>query len=327
MAETVGWGIIGTGRIAGVFATALQFLPDAKLVAVRSRTAERARAFADRFGASHAYTACEELASDPEVQAVYIATPHACHMEHSLAAIEGGKAVLCEKPFCINARQAREVVRAARRKRVFLMEAMWTRFLPVMVKLRELLAGGAIGEVHMVAAAFGFRAGFDPEQRLFNPELGGGALLDVGIYPVSLASMLFGPPDRIATLANLGETGVDEQSAMLLGHPKGQLAICYTAVRTSTPGDAAVMGSDGQVRIHAPWWGAKAMTLIRPGQEGEEFAFPEEGNGYQYEAAEVMRCLRQGLRESPTMPLNETISIMRTLDRIRAKWGLKYPME
>lgn len=218
------WGIIGTGNIASQFARGLALLDDAELVAVGSRTAESAHEFGERFGARTRHASYADLASDPDVDAVYIATPHPLHLENTLLGLEAGKAVLCERPFAINAHQAEVMIATARKRGVFLMEAMWTRFLPHMVRLREIVASGAIGELRMLQADFGFRTSFNPQGRLFDPALGGGALLDVGIYPISLASMLLGTPTRVTSMAHLGATGVDEQSAIILGYGGGQLA-------------------------------------------------------------------------------------------------------
>lgn len=327
MDDKIRWGILSTGWIANKFAEGLSVLPDAEIVAVGSRAQETADEFGDRFDVDHRHASYKALAEDPDVDVVYIGTPHSLHRESSVLCLEAGKAVLCEKPFAINAVEAQEVIALARHKRLFLMEAMWTRFLPIIVKVRELLAAGAIGEVHMLHADFGFRAEFDPQGRLFNPELGGGALLDVGIYSVSLASMIFGPPARIVSLAHLGQTGVDERAAVILGYDTGQLAVLSTAVRTDTPTEAVLMGSGGHIRIHAPWWHGTALTLSVEGREDEVISLPYEGNGYNIEAAAVMHCLRKGKLESDVMPLDETLAIMQTLDAIRAQWGLKYPME
>jgi predicted dehydrogenase len=207
------------------------------------------------------------------------------------------------------------------------MEAMWTRFLPSVIKVRQLIADGAIGEVRMLMADLGFRAEFDPKSRLFDPHLGGGALLDVGIYPVSFASMILGAPVRITSLAHLGSTGVDEQSAMLLGYAQGQLAVLVSAVRTDIPSEAMIMGTKGRIRVHAPVYCPLRLTLSRPEQGDEVIDRPMEGNGYNYQAVEVMNCLRSGKLESEIMPLAETLQIMQTMDQIRAPWGLKYPTE
>lgn len=320
------WGILGTGAIAAKFAEGLTYLPEARLVAVGSRTRASADAFGARWGVSRRHASYEALAADPEVDAVYVATPHPFHAENSLLCLEAGKAVLCEKPFTVNARQAEAVVARARERRLFLMEAMWTRFLPVFVKLRGLLKEGALGEVRMLQSDFGFRSELNPKGRLFNPQLGGGALLDVGVYTVSLASMVLGTPPRIAAHAHLGATGVDEQAALVLGYPGGALALLSAATRTTTPQAATIMGTEGWLRVHAPWWRASRMTLVRGGRE-ETVDAPFEGNGYQFEAAEVGRCLREGRGESDVMPLGETLEIMRTMDEVRYAWGLAYPAE
>lgn len=320
------WGILGLGSIARSFATGLQSLPDAQLVAVGSRTQEKADKFGAEFNAPNRHASYEALASDPDVDAVYIATPHSAHAEDALLCLDAGKAVLCEKPFTINAAQAERVVGRARETQIFCMEAMWSRFLPLMGRLRETLAQGAIGEARMLHADFGFRAGVNPESRLFNPALGGGGLLDVGVYPISLASMLFGVPDGATGLAHIGETGVDEQAGMVLRYGGGRLAVLSTGVTINTPQEAYLLGTNGRIKIHAPWWKPSAMTVSVGGKE-EEVSAPFDGNGYQFEAQEVARCVRAGKTESDLLPLDETLQVMRTMDALRAQWGLKYPME
>jgi len=321
------WGILGTGFIAGAFTTGLTALNDAEILAVGSRTQVAADVFANKFNISRRYPTYKALADDPDVEAIYISTPHSLHCENTLLCLEAGKAVICEKPFAINAAQAERMIQTARRNRIFLMEAMWTRFLPALVKVRELIANGAIGEPRMVNADFGFRTNFNPTGRLFDPNLGGGALLDVGIYPLSLASMIFGRATRVCSMATLGETGVDEQSAYILGYDGGQLAVLSSAVRTNTPQTASIIGTQGYIRIHSPWWCGTTFTLSVQGKSDDVFQYPLEGNGYNYQAAEVMRCLREGKLESDVMPWDETHSIVATMDTIRAQWGLKYPME
>lgn len=327
MATPIRWGILSTGRIARLFAQGLTALDDAKLVAVGSRTVETANAFGDQFGVPHRHASYSDLARDPEVDAIYVATPHPFHKANSIICLEAGKAVLCEKPFTINAHEAEAVIQVARNKRVFLMEAMWTRFIPIVAKAREWVAAGIIGEPRIVSADFGYRANINPQSRIFNPALGGGALLDVGIYTISFASMIFGPnPVHIESLAHLGETGVDEQAAVILGYEGGALALLSTAVCTSTPQEARIIGTEGKILLHPPFWKGTRATLQTSDKE-ENLELPLKGNGYNYEAAEVSRCLRAGELESRIIPLNETIAIMKIMDRIRAQWGLKYPME
>jgi predicted dehydrogenase len=221
-----------------------------------------------------------------------------------------------------------EIVDTARAKRLFFMEGHWSRCFPVMGKVREALRAGDIGEPRLVQCDFGFRSGVNPEGRLFNPELGGGSLLDVGCYTVSFASMVLGTPDRVQGLATLGETGVDEQAAMLLGYPSGALAVLSTAIRTNTPQEAIINGSEGRITVHSAWWKPERATITRGGGKGTEtIEIKNEGTGFNYEAAHVADCLRQGKTESDILPLDESLAIMRTLDTLRAQFGVRYPME
>ncbi|MFN8560835.1 MAG: Gfo/Idh/MocA family oxidoreductase [Anaerolineae bacterium] len=228
MTDKIRWGILGTGNIAHQFARGLTVVEDAELVAVGSRQQETADRFGDEFDVLRRHASYEALANDPGVDAIYVSTLHPYHKDNTLLCLNAGKAVLVEKPFAINAREAEQMIAAARSGGRFLMEAMWTRCTPVMVKVRELLAAGAVGEVRMISADFGFRGAMNPEGRWLNLAMGGGALLDVGIYPLSLASMIFGAPSQIASIGHLGETGADEQNAVLLGYDAGQIAILST---------------------------------------------------------------------------------------------------
>jgi predicted dehydrogenase len=327
MQNVVRWGILGTGDIARRFGRDLKTAKGNELVAVGSRSEDRARAFGAEFGVPHRHASYQALADDPDVDVVYVATPNMMHKANTLLCLEAGKPVLCEKPFAINAGEAEAMVSCARRKNLFLMEAMWTRFVPILVELRDMLGTGLIGAVRHLQAGLGFRAEVDPQSRLFDPALGGGALLDVGVYPVSLASMIFGPPQRVVSVAHVGETRVDEQIAMVLGYESGALASLYAAVRTSMPEEAVISGTRGQVTIHAPWWWAKRMTVAVKGERDVLIELPFGTSGYDYEVAEVARCLREGRQESDVMPLDESLSIMRTLDEIRSEIGLVYPME
>lgn len=329
MDETIRWGILGTGAIAKTFAKGLEAVPGARLVACGSRRQETADAFGAAHGATRCHGSYEALANDPEVDVVYVATPHNLHCANSILCLRAGKAVLCEKPFTINAAEADALIAVARESGQFLMEAMWTRFLPVTREVCRWLADGVIGEVRMVTADFGFRAGLDETSRLLDPALGGGALLDVGVYPVSYAALVFGrAPTRIAALADMAaETGVDEQAGIVLGYAPSGLAVLHTAVRTDTPQEAHILGTKGWMKLHAPFWRGTAVTVQMKDEPPQTYEFPLEGNGYNYEAAHVMECLRTGKAESPIMPLDESRAIMATLDAIRAQWGLKYPME
>ena len=246
----------------------LRSLPEAEVFAVGSRSEDSAAEFADKRNIPRRHASYEGLAADPEVDVVYIATPHPFHAENAELCLQAGKAVLCEKPFCVNAAEAERVVELAREKGLFIMEGMWTRFFPLMEEVRRLLSEGAIGEVRMLNVDFGFRADLDPASRLFDQRLGGGALLDVGVYCVSFASMVLGRPSGFVSLPHLGETGVDEQASVVLEHEGGRLANLSIGVRTNMPQEATIMGTEAYIRIHAPWWRPKSMTISRPGTRG-----------------------------------------------------------
>lgn len=327
MMDKINWGIMATGWIAHKFVQGLKLLPDAVIGAVGSRSLETARQFANQYDIPKAYGSYEELARDPDVDIVYVATPHPMHHDNALLCLRAGKAVLCEKPFAMNKKEAEEVIDYARKADLFLMEAMWTRYLPAIVKVREWIARGSIGQVLMLKADFGYRTPWKPEGRLLNPALGGGALLDVGIYPVSFASMIFGSqPDAVKTMACLGETGVDEQFSALFSYGNGKMANLTGALRTDLVDDAWIFGSEGM--IHIPdFFYAKGARLLVKEKDPVTFGPVFEGTGYQYEAREAMDCLRGGRRESPLMTLDETLAIMGTMDAMRVAWGLKYPCE
>lgn len=321
------WGILATGGIARKFAEDLERVPDAEIVAVGSRTRESAEAFARRYGIPRAYGSYEELARDPDVDIVYVASLHPGHKEHALLCLNEGKAVLNEKPFTVNAGETEELIRTARSKGLFLMEAMWTRYLPAIRKVREWIADGRIGEVRSMHAAFGYNAVRDPDGRLLNPHKAGGALLDVGIYPVSFASLVFGrQPERIDSIAHIGETGVDEHNAMLFAYPDGKTATLQSAVQLQLVNDCHISGTRGNIRIPL-FWMARSAELETENGETERFAYNGDRIGYAFEAEEAGRCLREGLTESPDMPLDETLAIMRTMDALRRQWGLRYPFE
>ncbi len=326
MSDRFRWGIVSTGGIARTFADALKRLPDAELLAVGSRTQASADAFGDDFGVPRRYGSYEALAADPDVDILYIATPHMFHHRDALMALEAGKHVLVEKAFTMNAREAEEVIALARAKGLFAMEAMWTRFFPAMIRLRELLAGGAIGEPQMVRADLSHRVEFHPKHRLYDPEVGGGALLDIGIYPIAFAWDVLGPPDRVTGVAHIGQSGVDDQSACLFEYDAGPMAVLSFSQTTDAPREAMVSGTDGFIRVEGRWQQPSRLTLVR-GDLEEILELPFEGSGYQYEAVAVMDGIRAGRTESPIMPLDETLAIMRVMDDLRAQWGLRYPGE
>jgi predicted dehydrogenase len=321
------WGVLGTGAIAAAFTTDLGALADAQVVAVASRTQGGADEFARRFDIPRAYAGYSALGDDEEVDVVYVATPHVGHHDAALAAIRSGKAVLVEKPFSLNATEAREMVAAARDEGTFLMEAMWTRFLPHVVQIRELIAAGRLGEMRSLTAELGGVAPPDPSHRLNSPELGGGALLDIGVYLVSFASMLFGPPTAVLAAGYLGPTGVDAQTAIILSYPGGEQAALLTTIQTGNGNQAHLNGSLARVEIEGPFFMPAAFRVVGADGTIENFPNADPLRGLRHQAAEVHRCLRRGLIESPIMPLDESLQIMATLDTIRGQIGLRYPGE
>ena len=327
MPKKIRWGILGPGGIAHKFATGLKAVPDAEIRAVGSRDLQRADAFADTFDIRHRHGSYIELVDNPEVDVIYVATPHPFHKECAMLCLEAGKAVLCEKPFTVDAAQAEELIACARERKQFLMEAMWTRFLPVIVKVRAWLAEGAIGEPRLLTADHGSRKALSPETlegRLFNPKLGGGGLLDVGVYTVALAYMVFGAPSKITSLAHIGATYVDEQASILLGYDSGQIANLFCAIRTETSKEARIIGTEGT--IHIPeFWQATSATLIRTGKGPVHIEMPFIANGHENQAIEVINCIQEEQLESRVMPLGESLSIMKTMDTVREQWGLVYP--
>ncbi len=321
------WGILSTGHIAGKFAEALQILPEAELYAVASRTREKADAFARKYGFRRAYGTYEELSADPAVDAVYIATPHVFHLDNALMCLRAGKAVLCEKALTINARETEEMIRVAREENIFLMEAMIPPHVPLVKKILKRVREGRIGEVRLFSASRGLRRDFGPESRQLKRELGGGSLLDLGVYPVSFAAMIFEePPAEAAGVAHIGKYGTDEQGAAVLKYSHGAIADVSFALRTATANDARIYGTEGSVHIDAVFAvPERAVFYDHDGRITEVLEEPLTGNGLNYEAAEVMRCLREGLKESPFMPPERSLEVMQTLDRIREPWGLRYP--
>nr|WP_221203184.1 Gfo/Idh/MocA family oxidoreductase [Modestobacter versicolor] len=329
----VRWGVVATGAIAATVTADLAQLPDAVLQAVSSRRADKAAAFADQFGFAASYSDTGEqlgyqaLLADPEVEVVYVATPHAQHAEVVRAALTAGKSVLCEKPVTINAREAQELVDLARERGLFLMEALWTRFLPAMQRALQIAASGEIGTVHWVTAEVAFPAPLDPTARIWARADGGGALLDLAVYPLLWAWGTLGLPDSVSAVGTLNAEGVDAQNALTLSYASGAQAQLTTSLLARSPHTAMVCGSEGWVRATGP------DSVYRPTrldvQAGDAEVRTEEfeliGSGYVHELREVTRCLQQGLAESPVMPLEHSLATMRLLDGVRAQLGVVYP--
>lgn len=327
MDRTVTWGILGTGDIARQMAEDLRLVPHAVLRAVASRTQRRADAFGDTHNIPVRHGSYEALARDPDVDVVYVATPHPWHCEHTLLCIEHGKAVLCEKPIGLNADEAERMFSAARRANTFLMEAMWTAFFPAIKDARQALAADRIGTPRLLTANFSYKAAYDPSSRLFDLALGGGGLLDIGIYTVALADMVFErEPEVIQSAWTGAPTGADESGALILDYGSEQRAVLTYSLGYDAPQEALVAGNEGVIRIPDQFSQPDRWILDRGG-DAETYTFDRQGYGYHLEAAEVTTCIRSGDVTSDVVPPAATLRIMRTLDRIRAAWGLRYPME
>jgi predicted dehydrogenase len=326
MTNKIRWGILSTGHISKKFADALAILPDAELVGVASRDIETARKFAEKCNVPKAYGTYEELSDDPDIDVIYVGTPHAFHLENSVMCMRKGKAVLCEKAFSINAAEAREMVRVAREENVFLMEAMITRHVPLIKKVLGWIADGRIGEVRMVKASRCANGVFAPGARHLTPELGGGSLLDVGIYVISFASMIYQkPPVEVVGLGHIGELGSDEQGIAVLKYSNGELADLSFALKTAASNEAYILGTKGYIKLYDVFAVPTKASLFINKVEVDVIEESIMGNALNYEAEEVMRCLKEGLKESPLMPLDESIQIMEIMDKIRKPWGLVYP--
>jgi predicted dehydrogenase len=317
------WGIIGTGGIAHTFATDLEHTDSGTVAAVGSRRQATADEFGERFGVPRRHDSYEALVEDPELDVVYVSTPHPMHHPDAMLALRAGKHVLVEKPFTMNAAEAEELVAEARERGLFLMEAMWARFLPHIREIRRLLAEGVLGDIVTVHADHAQWFEEDPEFRLFAPKLGGGAQLDLGIYPVSFASMVLGEPNRILAMADPAFTGVDAQTSILLGYESGAHAVLNSTLRAVGTTRAAIVGTEARIEIDGAFYQPVSFTLIpRQGEPQRLFDPPAEG-GLRHEADEVARCIEAGELESPEMPLDETVAIMRTMDAVIAQGAAK----
>jgi len=321
------WGIMGCGNIASQFATSLESVSGAFLYALASRSYEKAFEFGKKFNAVKTFGSYEMLVQDPEVDAIYIATPHNLHFENAMMCLNYKKAILCEKPLTVNAIESRKLIEEAKKQKTFLMEAFWTRFLPSTLKLNQLLEEGIIGKCRLLQADFGYDMPFDASHRSYNPELAGGALLDVGIYPINFAQMIFREdPQEIISASIPSSTGVDEQSAYIFKYSSGSLAVMNSAVNVETQHNAWIYGSEGY--IHMPdFFHATKIHIQRMDGITDTITLPFESTGYGYEAIEVMNCINSGKTESSIMPLSESLKIMQLMDTIRDQWGLKYPGE
>jgi predicted dehydrogenase len=318
------WGIAGLGRIAALVADDFAHVPDAELVAAGSRTPAHAEAFAREHGARRAHGSYAELIADPEVDVVYIATTHPQHYAIALAAVLAGKAVLVEKAFTATLAGAQEIVAAARERGVFAMEAMWTRFQPAVVRARELIAEGAIGPVFSVHADLGLALEFDPSDRLFAPELGGGALRDLTVYPVSFAQMLLGTPDSVTAVGALAPNGVETAATLLLGYEDGRSATLTTSLHSRLPGGARIYGASGWIEIPPRFHHPTRLVLHRDGDKPVTEEHRPIGRGYAHELIEVTERVRAGATESEVMPLDDTLAVMSVLEQAGTQLGVTW---
>jgi predicted dehydrogenase len=321
------WGFLGAGGIAAKVAADLVQTAGNELSAVAARDGDRAAGFAAKFGASRSYGDYRQLVEDPAVDVVYVATTHPHHREHALLAIEAGKPVLIEKPVCLNAADTREVFQAAERAGVFAMEAMWTRTNPMIREAQALIASGAIGEVRSVRAEMSGGKPYDPSHRLYDLANGGGALLDLGIYPVTFAWLFLGEPDSVGVIGELAETGADSTVNLQWGYRDGREAQLWCSGPLPGPFRGLVQGTAGWIEFHGRFYSASGFTLGTIDGKTEIHEGGPESTGYQPEVEEVERCLRAGLLTSPLVPPTETIAIMELLDDARARLGVRYPDE
>ena len=327
MKNTFNWAILGAGRIAGKFAGDLKLMPNTHLYAVGSRSQERAEAFATQFGVEKAYGSYEALVQDKAIDAIYIATRHIYHRDNTLLCLDHGIPTLCEKPFAINQQQVKSMIDRATEKQVFLMEAMWSRFLPTTKKILEIINSGMIGKINYISADFGFKADYNPEKRLFNHQLAGGSILDIGIYPIFLAYLILGIPNEITATAKIGETKVDEQCSMLFEYPDGVIANLHSTFLSTTPCTAHIYGDSGTINIHRRWHEARSFDVVYYDGRKEFYEFPREARGYFFEIEELMECVKHDKQQSNLWSHTDSLNLIHLLDAVRNKIDLRYDFE
>jgi len=321
------WGILGSGRIARKFAADLKYVKDSELIAIGSRSIESAESFANEFPVAYKHASYEALVQNDEVDVIYIATPHNLHYENTLLCLNNNKAVLCEKPFAMNISQAKAMIELAREKKLFLMEALWTKFLPHYNKTLEIIRNGDLGEIKSILVNFGFRPAPPVPKRLFDPVLGGGTIMDIGIYNVFMALSILGNPNSIEASMTAADTGVDEQCAVLFKYSNGALAQLFSTFSSDLATDADISGNQGRLHLTTRFYEPSSTIEFYPGRADTKREIPvdkEPGFGYQYETRHVVDCLQKGLKESPIMSHADTLLLMETLDSIRKIAGIRY---
>lgn len=323
MEKTYNWAILGCGHIAGKFVAELKELPNANLYATASRKLDNAQNFASKFGFEKAYGSYQEMVEDPNVDVVYVATPHSFHLEHSLLCLSHKKAVLCEKAFAINTNEVTQMIAASKENNTFLMEAFWVQFRPKQLKVKEIIASENLGKLKFVKSDFMFNGEYNPKNRLYNLDLGGGSLLDIGIYSIFTALMFLGSPDEIKTLAHFSPTGSEESISMLFGYKNGATAVLTSSFDSAYKNESELCFEHGIIKYER--FSAAPILLIKDG-ETTEIPFENGPNlGYQFEAIHVMECLGKGLKESPVLPLSASLELMNVLDKVRKDAGIIFP--
>lgn len=320
------WGILGPGGIAQAFAKDLTFIEGHTIGAVGSRSIANAQSFAKTFGGT-AYGSYEELVADSGIDAIYVATPHPAHHDNVILALNAGKPVLCEKPFAVNAQQAQAMVDAAAKNKVALMEAMWARFLPHYAKVREIVASGVLGPILSIHADHGQRLADQGIARLVDPQLAGGALLDLGIYPISFAHMILGNPRSITSKAVMTDRGVDAQTSMIFSYDNGAQAVLTTTMIEQTPCRAVVAGLHGWLEIDRTFYNPASMRVILNDGSVTEYPSAYVGHGLREQAESFKQIVQSGAVESKDLTWKDTVDIMKSMDTVRSQIGLKYPFE
>ena len=326
MSKTYNWAILGCGKIARKFATDLKLLPNARLYAAASRSMENAQTFASELGFEKAYGSYEEMVNDPHVDVVYIASPHSHHFEHALLCLNHQKAVLCEKAFAINSKEVGLMIEAARRNNTFLMEAFWTRFQPSFLKVLEIIHSGELGALKMVRSDFAFNAEYNPEKRLYNVDLGGGSLLDIGIYPIFMSLMALGKPSEIKTIAKFCPTGAEESIMMSFSYAGGEIASLVSSFASHSSTQTEFSFENGFIRLNRRFYTPTSLTYWKNWEAEQTINFEKgEGSGYELEAAHVMECLDAEKTESEWMPLSFSFDLMEIMDWVRKDAGIIFP--
>jgi predicted dehydrogenase len=326
MSKIYNWAILGCGKIAQKFATDLSLLPNARLYAAASRSLENARQFAIKNGFEKAYGSYQEMVDDPLVDVVYIASPHSLHCEHTLLCLNHRKAVLCEKAFAINSKEVREMAEAAKRNNTFLMEAFWTRFQPSFIKAMEIIQSGELGALKMIHSDFAFNAEYNPEKRLYNVELGGGSLLDIGLYPIFMSLMALGKPSEMKTMASFCPTGAEESILMSFKYSGGEIASLISSFASFSSTQTEFCFENGYIRLNRRFYTPTTLTYWKNWEEEKTITFEKgKGFGYELEAAHVMKCLDEGKIESDMMPLSLSADLMEILDRVRCDASIVFP--